>query len=66
MLNKYIYWLTNNYPRLVNGLVGTIVAAIAALIFNDSGVVAAATCIFFAATTMLVLALALKHNLFPS
>lgn len=64
--NKYIYWLTNNYPRLVNGLVGTIVAAITALIFNDSGVVAAATCIFFAATTMLVLALALKHNLFPS
>ena len=37
-----------------------------ALVFNDSGVVAAATCVFPAATTLAVLALEyrlLKHNL---
>lgn len=64
--NKYLHWLRANYPDLAKGLVGTIAASITALLVNDSGVVAAATCILFAATTMLILGLALKHDLLPS
>ncbi len=62
----YLQWLLANHRQIVTGIIGTITGTIAALIFNDSGVVAAATCSFFAATTMLALALALKHNLLSS
>lgn len=64
--SRYLQWLLKNYPDLVVGIVGTLTGTTAALIFNDSGVVAAATCSFFAATTMLTLALSLKHNLLPA
>ena len=59
-------WLIKENPRVVAGIIGTLVATITALAFNDSGVVAAATCVFFATTTMLTLALGLKHDLFPA
>ncbi len=39
--------------------------SLAAFIFNDSGVVAAATCLYFASSTLLLLALELKHDLDP-
>ncbi len=61
--SSYLRWLLHRHPLLVRGLLGTLAATISALIVNDSGVVAAATCSFFAATTMLTLALSLKHNL---
>lgn len=64
--SRFIAYLRKNYPKVAKGLLGTLVASVAALVFNDSGVVAAATCIFFAATTMLCLALALKHDLLSS
>jgi len=40
-----------------------VAGAVAALIFNDSGVVAAATCISFGSTPLLLMALELKHDL---
>lgn len=61
--SKYLSWLMKEHFYLVQGIIGVLVGAIVALIFNDSGVVAAATCSFFAATTMLCLALNLKHDL---
>ncbi|HHT72320.1 MAG TPA: hypothetical protein GX008_01230 [Firmicutes bacterium] len=66
--SRFMVWLKEKYPQLAKGLWGTVVAGTAALVFNDSGVVAAATCVFFAATTMAVLALdyrLLKHDLLP-
>ncbi|NLM69396.1 MAG: hypothetical protein GX177_05280 [Firmicutes bacterium] len=64
--SRYLQWLLRHHHDLVIGIAGTLTATIAALLFNDSGVVAAATCSFFAATTMLTLALSLKHNLLPA
>lgn len=64
--SKYLRWLLTEHSYLVKGIVGVLVAAIVALAVNDSGVVAAATCSFFAATTMLCLALNLKHDLLTS
>ncbi|MGI6147924.1 MAG: hypothetical protein ACOYEU_01035 [Limnochordia bacterium] len=66
--SRFIIWLVNKYPQIASGIWGTVAAGTAALVFNDSGVVAAATCVFFAATTMAVLALdyrKLKHDLLP-
>lgn len=67
--SRFIAWLAKKYPQIANGIWGTVVAGMAALIFNDSGVVAAATCVFFAASTMAVLALEyrlLKHDFLSS
>ncbi len=64
--SKYLQWLIKNHPFLVKGIFGTLVATVVALAVNDSGVVAAATCCSFAATTMLCTALGLKHNLLSS
>lgn len=64
--SRFTAWLAEKYPLIASGIWGTVVAGTAALAFNDSGVVAAATCVFFAATTMAVLALEyrlLKHDL---
>lgn len=64
--SQFITWLGKKYPQIASGIWGTVVAGLAALAFNDSGVVAAATCMFSAATTLAVLALEyrlLKHNL---
>lgn len=67
--SRFVGWLTKEYPQIANGIWGTVVAGTAALAFNDSGIVAAATCVFFAATTMAVLALdykLLEHDLLPA
>lgn len=64
--SRYLQWLVSKHPYLVKGIIGTLTATVAALAVNDSGVVAAATCSSFAATTMLCTALGLKHNLLPS
>lgn len=64
--SQFITWMGKKYPQIASGIWGTVVAGLAALVFNDSGVVAAATCVFPAATTLAVLALEyrlLKHNL---
>lgn len=64
--SRYLHWLLQHHPGIVTGIAGTLAATVGALIFNDSGVVAAATCSIYAATTMLALALSLKHNLLPA
>lgn len=64
--SRYLYWLIDSHPYVFYGISGTLVGTIAALVFNDSGVVAAATCSVYAAATMLNLALALKHDLLPA
>ena len=64
--SQFITWMGKKYPQIASGIWGTVVAGLAALVFNDSGVVAAATFVFPAATTLAVLALEyrlLKHNL---
>lgn len=61
--STFISWLKNNYPFIAMGMKGTVIGSLAALIFNDSGVVAAATCLYFASSTLLLLALELKHDL---
>ncbi len=60
--SSYLQWLVKSHPKVIAGIVGTLAATISAFFLNDSGVVAAATCSFFAATTMLMLALSLKHD----
>lgn len=47
--------LRSKYPCLFMGFMGVVVGSIAALIFNDSGIVAAATMMIFAAATLLYL-----------
>ena len=66
--SKYIAWLKTNHPLLAKGIVGVVIASTAAFLFNDSGVVAAATCLNFASSTLLLLALELKleHDLTSS
>lgn len=61
--SSYIAWLKENHPFIAKGIVGVVISASAAFIFNDSGVVAAATCLSFASSTLLLLALESKHNL---
>ena len=63
--SSFIRWLVETYPIIAKGIGGVVIGSVGALVFNDSGVVAAATCVFFAATTLMVLALNLKHNLTP-
>ena len=63
--SQFIFWLKENHPQVAKGVIGVVVGSIAAFFFNDSGVVAAATCLTFASTTLLLLALELKHNLNP-
>jgi hypothetical protein len=60
--SKYISWLRENHPLIAKGIVGVVIGSSAAFIFNDSGVVAAATCLSFASSTLLLLALELKHD----
>lgn len=47
--------IKEKYPNLLKGLIGSTVAAIAALVFNDSGVVAAALVLNFTVTMILFL-----------
>lgn len=63
--SRYLQWLMQYHINIVIGIAGTLAGTVGALIFNDSGVVAAATCSLYAATTMLAVALSLKHNLLP-
>lgn len=60
--SKFIAWLKQNHPLVAKGLIGVVIGSLTAFIFNDSGVVAAATCLYFGATTLLLLALSLKHD----
>ncbi len=60
--SKYIQWLRKNHPLISKAILGVVFGSTAAFIFNDSGVVAAATCLTFASSTLLLLALELKHN----
>ena len=64
--SSFIRWLVKTYPTIAKGIGGVVVGSVGALLFNDSGVVAAATCVFFAATTLIILALELKHDLTSS
>lgn len=64
--SRYLHWLLRHHPTVVQGIAGTLVGTVTALLVNDSGVVAAATCSFYAATTMLTMALSLKHDLLPA
>jgi len=61
--SKFIAWLRKNHPQALKGIGGVVVGAVAALVFNDSGVVAAATCISFGSTPLLLMVLELKHDL---
>jgi hypothetical protein len=61
--SKFISWLKKNHPAASKGIGGVVLGAVAALIFNDSGVVAAATCISFGSSPLLLLALGSKHDL---
>ncbi len=49
--------IKEHYPRVALGLEGCLVGALAALVCNDSGIVAAATGLIFPATTLTYLAL---------
>ena len=60
--SSYISWLKKNHPLVAKGIVGVVIGSTAAFILNDSGVVAAATCLSFASSTLLLLALELKHD----
>lgn len=60
--SKFIFWLRKTHPLISKGIGGVVIGSVAAFVFNDSGVVAAATCLYFASTTLLLLALELKHN----
>lgn len=64
--SKYIAWLKKNHPLIAKGIVGVVIGSTSAFAFNDSGVVAAATCLSFASSTLLLLALELKHDFTPS
>lgn len=64
--SKFIFWLRKTYPLIAKGIGGVVIGSVGAFVFNDSGVVAAATCLYFASTTLLLLALELKHDLHSS
>lgn len=55
--------ILNNNPALAAGLEGSLVGAFAALIFNDSGIVAAATSIIFPSVTLFFLVLREQETL---
>lgn len=61
--SRFIFWLRKTHPFVAKGVAGVVIGSVFALIFNDSGVVAAATCISFGSSPLLLLALELKHNL---
>jgi hypothetical protein len=52
------------YPVVAAGLEGSLVAALAALVFNDSGIVAASTAIIFPAATLFYLVMKEKEGMF--
>lgn len=54
-----------SHPLIMQGVAGVFVGSVAAFLFNDSGVVAAATCLSFASSTLLLLLLDLKHDFNP-
>lgn len=54
--------IKKKYPNLIKGLIGSTTAAIAALVFNDSGVVAAALVLNFTATVILFLGVRLTFG----
>ena len=64
--SRYIFWLKENHPLIAKGIVGVVIGSTAAFMFNDSGVVAAATCLSFASSTLLLLALESKHDFVAS
>lgn len=49
--------IKNKYPELYCGFTGVVIASILAFIFNDSGIVAAATCMIFGAPPLIYLVL---------
>lgn len=57
---KYAH-LKQKYPILINGVIATIVSSLVALIFNDSGIVAASTMVPFATISLLLIATAEKQ-----
>ena len=63
---KFISWLKKTHPLPAKAIVGVVIGSTAAFIFNDSGVVAAATCLSFGSSTLLLLALELKHYFAPT
>jgi uncharacterized membrane protein len=64
--SRFIFWLKENHPLTAKAIVGVVIGSTAAFFFNDSGVVAAATCLSFGSSTMLLLALELKHYFAPA
>jgi hypothetical protein len=54
---NYLRGSLSEYPNLAVGLVGSLIASGAALVFNDSGVAPAATAILFAMVTTVSLVL---------
>lgn len=67
--SRFIAWLKENHPHASQGIGAVVVGAVAALLFNDSGVVAASTCISFGSSPLLLMALELRlkleHDLTP-
>jgi len=47
--------LNARHPELYRGFIGVVIASLLALVFNDSGVVAAATAMIFGAPPLLYL-----------
>lgn len=54
--------VVRRYPALAKGLFGATVSSIVAFLVNDSGVIAAATAIFYASSTILYLVLEFKRT----
>lgn len=52
-LNKHYQVIKVQYPYVMKGFWGTSIGALAALVFNDSGIVAAATMVIFATAPVL-------------
>jgi hypothetical protein len=47
--------INEHYPDLTQGFIGVLVGSIVALVFNDSGIVAAATMMIYASATLIYL-----------
>lgn len=52
---KGLNWLLKRYPQLFNGFAAIVIAALAALVFNDSGIVSAATAIIYVVVPLLMI-----------
>lgn len=52
---KGLNWLLERYPQLFNGFAAIVIAALAALAFNDSGIVSAATAIIYVVVPLLMI-----------